>query len=490
MNNISITFAALIFIIFSSCSEHIKIKTKPKENQNINTAFVELFGGQWKTEGNEGIVAHWLKFDPTNSLFYKWHNDEAIPHNPTGKYQIIADTVLQLTYSEYNEKQRFVFENIQNGTIELLPLGVGAGNLIYKRGVPNAITFDKVRLTNRVDTIFSVEIPKARDLTAKNQMVTDSINAQILATFGIQDFNKNQSIEFRWGNIRSNFEIKEEVLYLKISATYYGGNYPNDYEYDIFFNLKSGEELFYTQLPFESLFTLSGYLDFLNKYWLAGGKDKFKAAEACAGSEALCSYYDISEYTVNDNKLSLSLTEYCFARVTQFCSPSYTVSVELDSVQQYLNNTGQSILAESNNFSDDPIDRIIANQKLFNRNTISNLPQNRHFIFGKIDDKYPISMALNIGTDGEVSGYYYYDNKRQKLSLEGEKKGNTISMTETVNDQTTGFFELRYSNDYEKKGLYYSNRNGDGQYIVGHWRNPENTRSFDIIFSEVKSITN
>jgi len=346
------------------------------------------------------------------------------------------------------------------------------------------IAIEFVTLTNEEDTVFSIQSPIAKDLTGKNQVIVDKINAGILEYFGIPDFNEKQSYEFRWGQAKTAYEIEKEVLYMRISSSYYGGNYPDDYEDDLFFNLNSGEPIYYRQVPFVSLFTLSGYLDFINNYWLAGAKEKLNAATSCAGMEPLCSYNDITDYTIKGSKLTVSLTQSCFARVAQFCSPDYSVSVELDSIMGYLNEKGKAILSEKNNYSKNPIDKIIANQKLFDSEILKKQKQNKLYLFGQIDGKYPISMALNIDAAGQISGYYYYDERLQKLKLKGQKKDNTISMTETFNKRETGFFEIKYSSTYEADGLFIMGSNENSKYLIGNWRNPESTKSFDIKFTE------
>lgn len=237
---------------------------------------------------------------------------------------------------------------------------------IYKQNI--AIEF--VTLTNEEDTVFSIKSPIAIDLTGKNQLVADKINAEILRQFGISDFNENQSYEFRWGEVNTTHEIDKEVLHMHISSSYYGGNYPNDYEDDLYFNINTGDPIEYRQIPIKGLFTSTGYSEFLDKYWIPGAKIKLDSATLCAGSEPLCTYYDITDYTVNSKELTLSLTSYCFARVAQFCSPVYDVSVALELVEPYLNDSGKAILSEPDNFSKDPIVKIRANQKLYDNITL------------------------------------------------------------------------------------------------------------------------
>ncbi len=101
-------------------------QTDPPELQNV-------LSGQWRTEGNVGVVPKWLEFDPPTKAFYGWLEDEPRPSHPTGNYKIIADTLLELSYSKYNERERFAFDSINQNYLDMWSLGVSAGNLVYKR---------------------------------------------------------------------------------------------------------------------------------------------------------------------------------------------------------------------------------------------------------------------------------------------------------------------------------------------------------------------
>lgn len=237
----------------------------------------------------------------------------------------------------------------------------------------------------------------------------------------------------------------------------------------MFFDLKSGEPLKKTIIPFQALFTLSGYLDFLNKYWLEGVKKEFITAIECAEIEPYCSYYDIN-FNIDSNNISISLTDDCYPHVAQGCSPVFSKTVEFDSIKQYLNNIGKYILFESNYNSMTPIEKFQENERLKDK-----IPDNV-FLFGKIDDKYPFSMAINIDKKEQILGLYYYDSKLQKINLKGQSNDNTMFLTETVNNKQTGFFEFDI--------------NIDSNPIEGKWMNCEKTKSLIVKFTKIMTCKN
>lgn len=341
------------------------------------------------------------------------------------------------------------------------------------------IIVEKIKLTETIDKKYVSEIPKVRDLTNSNNGIVDIINNQILERFMINSFIQKELEEFRWYEVECSSEIKGNILYISFNGEYHGP-YPSYVEDEFFFDLKSGELLTKTIIPFQALFTLTGYLDFLNKYWLNGVKKEFKTAIECAEYEPYCSYYDIDNYTVKNRKLSISLVNDCYAHVSQACSPSYSISVELDSVRKYLNDLGIFILIESNNSSKSPIEKLIENEKLKDH------VEKNVFLFGRIDDKYPVSIAINIDNQ-KVSGYYYYDKKLQKLTLKGIKQDNVISLTETFDNQLTGFMEFTESTDYDPQGFYLYNGVDQQKYVTGIWMNADKTKTSGIKFTEIKT---
>lgn len=328
---------------------------------------------------------------------------------------------------------------------------------------------EKVQLTETVDNRYVSEIPRLKDKSDDSNPVVDGINSQILDRFMINSYVQSELEGFMWYEVGCSSEIKENILYISFAGEYYGA-YPSYVADELFFDLKSGESLKLTEIPFQSLFTLSGYIDFLNKYWLEGVKEEFIIAIECAEIEPYCSYYDINSYNVDSNKLSISLTDDCYPHVVRGCSPAYRISVELDSIKQYLNNIGKYILLESKYMTMTPIEKFLENEKLYEK-----VPNNV-FLFGKIDDRYPFSMAINIDIKEQISGLYYYDSKLQKINLKGQSNDNSMFLTETVNNKQTGFFEFDI--------------NIDNYPIDGKWMNFEKTKSLNVKFTRIVSCKN
>lgn len=327
---------------------------------------------------------------------------------------------------------------------------------------------EKVQLTETVDHKSMSEIPRLHDKSNDSNPIVDAINSQILDRFMINSFVQSELEEFRWYDVGCSSEIKDSILYISFAGEYYGA-YPNGVTDELFFDLKSGAPLKKTIIPFQALFTLSGYLDFLNKYWLEGVKKEFITAIECAEIEPYCSYYDIN-FNFDNNKISISLTDDCYPHVVQACSPGYGISIELDSIKQYLNNIGKYILLESNYKNMTPIERFQENERLNDK-----VPNNV-YLFGKIDDKYPFSMAINIDKKEQIFGLYYYDSKLQKINLKGQSNDNTMLLTETVNNKQTGFFEFDI--------------NTENYPIEGKWMNSEKAKSLNVKFTKIMTCKN
>jgi hypothetical protein len=341
------------------------------------------------------------------------------------------------------------------------------------------IIVEKVKLIETVDNITESEIPRVKDPSNIANPVVAKINAFILDRFEIESFDQKNVKEFRWYDVKFDSEVRENILFIRYGGEYYGA-YPNYIEEELFFDLRTGGPLDNHDITFQALFSLEGYLDFMNRYWLAEAKNAFREAFECAQSEPFCSYYDIDEYSVEKNKVSISLAHDCYPRVIRACSPGITKSIPLDSIKQYLSNTGRKILVEDSYTSKKGIEKYLYNLKA--NPTIAN----NMFLFGKINGKYPFSMAINLLPAGDVSGYYYYDNKLQKLTLKGKKVGNEININEFVGGKITGNFTLGIVPQYDAKGFPLYDSNGNSTYLIGSWTNPEKTRNYQIDFTEVK----
>lgn len=222
---------------------------------------------------------------------------------------------------------------------------------------------EKVLLTETIEHKNVSEIPKLRDLSSDNNQVAEMVNSFILDRFMITGFVQSDLEGFTWYEVRFSSEIKENILYISFTGEYFGA-YLNPISEELFFDLNTGAPLKFTPIPFQALFTSSGYSEFINKYWLEGVKIEFEKAIECAGMEPYCTYYDITGFAVDSNMLSISLTDDCYPHVVEGCSPVYEIAVELDTIKPYLNNLGKYILIESTYLKLSPIEKFLKNQYL------------------------------------------------------------------------------------------------------------------------------
>jgi hypothetical protein len=344
------------------------------------------------------------------------------------------------------------------------------------------IIVEKIKITETVDKNTTSDIPKLKDLSNPQNPIVEKINSSLLETFDIPSFNQSEITEFRWYDVKFDAEVKAGIAYIHYGGEYYAA-YPNYVEEELFFNLTTSEKIVNTDIPFQALFSLHGYLDFLNRYWLTTKlKDSFKEAIACANSEPYCTYYDITKYDLTKGMFSASLEEDCYAHVVRSCNPSYAISISIDSVKPYLTETSKRILLEDRYSEKKGIDKHLYNNKVWKE-----IPKNV-YLFGLVDNKYPISMAITIDPlSGTTTGYYYYDKKKQKLSLKGTFANNILYMTETYNQKETGKFYFTWSDAYDAEAIPIYNAQGIAQYLHGTWVSMDDSKKLNIHFTEVKT---
>ncbi len=90
-----------------------------------------------------------------------------------------------------------------------------------------------------------------------------------------------------------------------------------------------------------------------------------------------------------------------------------------------------------------------------------------YIVEGKIDNKYPIKMHLNVKGE-EVTGKYYYTKNKQYIKLEGKLDNGTLSLEEYIEDD-----------EYNKEvsGYFKGKFNKDRYTFNGDWTNAKNKKS-------------
>ncbi len=346
------------------------------------------------------------------------------------------------------------------------------------------IVVEKVQITETIDKKTVSNIPRVSDRGRQNPNV-DKINSFLLETFDIPSYDPRQIKEFRWYDVDFDAEINSGIIYIRYAGEYYGA-YPNQVEAELFFDLSTGEKMDNRDIPFQALFSLQGYLDFLNRYWFTPAlKDAFKKASTCAGSEPSCSYYDISNFTIEEGLFKASLETECYPHAAQACSPSHSIAVPLDSVKPHLTETAKKMLLVDHYYEKRGVEKF-----LYNKSAWKDMPHNL-YLFGLINDKYPFSMAITINQEsGATTGYYYYDKKMQKINLKGTFAHNILDMTEAVNNTQTGKFYFTWTDQYNEEAIALYDTHGKGEYLNGTWLSMDGSKKFKIRLTEVVATKN
>lgn len=324
----------------------------------------------------------------------------------------------------------------------------------------------------------SSKIPHLIDKGNERNEVIEKINLSLLDCFMIESFDPKEVEDFRWSELDFKSEIRSDIFYLYFSGTYYSA-YPNYVTEVSYYDLHTGEQIPHHDPPFQSLFTLDGYFDFLNQYWMKGVNGAFNEAIKCADSEPYCSIYDVN-YSIENQKLTASLIDDCYARVVRACSPEFSVSVDLDELNPILNEFAKKEIIGGKYYSKQGVERLLAYRELSKK-----IPNNV-YLFGKIDGKYAFSMALNFANESNaLSGFYYYNNKLQKIKLSGQENENSLDIKETFEGKVTGVYHLNWDRHYSDEKLSIYNPYGESTYLSGSWTNGDGTRKFPIEFTSI-----
>lgn len=344
------------------------------------------------------------------------------------------------------------------------------------------IVVDTVTLTETVDNNVVSQIPRVRDTSGRYGKVVEKIDSFLLDRFMLSSFNQKEITEFRWYDVSFRAEVKDNLLFIAFAGEYYGA-YPTNVEEEMLFDLRTGAHLENEDIPLEALFTLKGYTDFLNRYWLTSAKRDFETARECAGEiDPYCTYYDIDWYQVKNGWFYFSLTSDCFPHAVRACAPDIMRSMPADTLRQYLSPIGTKILLDDAYTNKYGIDKCQYNQKMKGE-----LASNLYF-FGKIDGQHAFTMAISLDKNSDkVTGYYYYDEKGQPLTLAGRYTPKAITLTETVNKRPTGKFELKIDRQY-LQGAYSLHYNASTTlYLSGYWSDPAGKAKLPVTFEECKT---
>lgn len=231
-----------------------------------------------------------------------------------------------------------------------------------------------------------------------------------------------------WATLRIT-DLQDTDRYLKIDYdTEYMGAYPNPWKSTFLFDLETG-------LPVdpESLFTLEGWYDFLNTYWLEDCFAQLPEAHECGGGdptvegECYSQCYSFDQFYFGYGTMDFKLAG-CFPHALVVCDPHLARTYSTSTLEPYLNPYGKYLLE----FSDEKVTEVPAH----------------YFLIGKMDDRIRICMALEVTDEasGRVEGYYYYQKVKQHIPLKGWVKDGRLTLSEYIEGNYNGAFSLEWDN--------------------------------------------
>ena len=192
-----------------------------------------------------------------------------------------------------------------------------------------------------------------------------------------------------------------------------------------------------------SLFTMEGYLHFIRERWL---KDATKILTekgtidnyGWSGSSLFDTDFHILERNSETGELSrigTNLIQIELQPGRYWESDKCEINYDINTLSDNLSEDGKRFLSQDwVSMSDYERD---ANEKRFKYS----LPY-RCYVFGKLFGKYSFCLTADYTNPDKVTGFYFYDNKGVPIHLEGTLEDGKLIMTETVDNQITGYWEL------------------------------------------------
>lgn len=319
---------------------------------------------------------------------------------------------------------------------------------------------DKSNYQNiRLERITSGKIilPKLVDGTGKMKVVLDKMNKSILKEFEITSYE--QTAERPWDEIEMDLEVGNDILLVSIRATLDGSvtGFGQPVSESLYFDLINGDRLkepaFISPL---SYFSTDGFLQFLKDYHILEAYNiaAKEATECTEGTGPMCHLHQL-EFSFHGDNVAVFMDRYeCYPRWGIACQFTVGAELKLNDFLNYLNNDTKEYF------------KLVSANKIFEifrlRQSL-NVPKN-FALFGKIDDKYPFSMMINV-EDKNVNGHYYYNAKKELIKLTGKIENGRLILKESFNEKHTGTFIIEKPGSFNEK-IYWESPDGKKRFNV------------------------
>jgi len=240
-NYFILTLSYILLVLLSACS-HSTEKSQQEgqgiESKPLALKLSKVLEGQWKAEEAEGIPPHWREFDPTNNTFRTWSHNGPRLSKPDGSYEVIGDTVLQITSGDDEAPRKYGLDSLSDDYLEMWYYGVSASNLIYQRADYEEnhlkdIRNDTIAVDGKV--IEATDVGWAYTYGLLIDVGTDTLSINYFTEKYSENSLRNKHVSLRYINtIEYNYPgSNSQSQVFEITGIYkildYGGDLPGQY---------------------------------------------------------------------------------------------------------------------------------------------------------------------------------------------------------------------------------------------------------------------
>ncbi|MFT5724235.1 MAG: hypothetical protein ACI9JN_001353 [Bacteroidia bacterium] len=305
-----------------------------------------------------------------------------------------------------------------------------------------------------------VKLPYLNDTINPNTTVVEEINRAILNHFDLEEYEVKPEENYNWFIDTFIIELNDNIIYYNFRASFVS-NRAYDHDWEVYFNLKTGEKYNGQFVDFHTLFKPDQYLPFIELYWKPKTVEALRQAYACEVNGYIDEQHSVSRYFIKDDSINLiSMSYRDFPTMYWECAPYVNFKLGVKDIRTSLTPAGNVFIDDMLQVGDSKLKVFEGNQR-FIESAVDAM-----YVFGKVDSLYAMSMYLEINREKhEVSGWYYYDKYKTNIELSGtigdgeillsEKTSNGLGGVITFSskqDETLGFF----SSMYDVEGTYYN----------------------------------
>lgn len=302
-----------------------------------------------------------------------------------------------------------------------------------------------------------IVLPKLVDTTGVMNNILDKINESILSEFEIESYK--DSANRPWDDIEMDIKTGNDRILILINATLDGSvtGFGQQVSESFYFDLTNGDRIKEPEsVSTLSYFSTDGYLLFLKDYNIIESYNiaAKEAIECAEGSIPMCHLHEL-EFSFHKDKVSVYMDQYeCYPRWGYACLFTAGAELKIEDFFKYLNKETMEyfkLVSENKTF------------EILEKRQSLNVPKN-FALFGKINDKIPFSMMINV-RDKSVNGHYYYNSKKELISLNGKIENGKLLLKEYVNEKHTGTFIIEKPENFDEK-IYWETPDGRKRFNV------------------------